>query len=269
MASPGPISSGQAIAQAKCRAHYHRELGVKALMRVLLSAPYLPFSLALGLLFGLLALELLALLLGASFFADHDAVPDGAVDTHFDFQPDAEVDVAALVAASHATDGPAAAQPLGGGTALSILGLGRVPFALWFAALLLGFGLAGTALQSLAQAATGSALPGWLAALPAGIAGLFTAKRFSAVMGSLVLQNETTATGPQFLGGLHGLVTQGVARRGSPAEVRLRDRHGNTHYQRCEPFRDTDVIAEGTEVLTLRERKDGGGWCLRIVAIPS
>jgi hypothetical protein len=68
---------------------------------------------------------------------------------------------------------------------------------------------------------------------------------------------------------LRGTVTQGTARRGSPAEVRLRDRHGNTHYQRCEPWHEADVIPEGTEVVTLRMRRPDGGWSLRILPIPT
>jgi hypothetical protein len=230
----------------------------------LLSGAFLPFSLALGLLFGLLALELVALVLGGSLFAaghGADAMPDTGA---FDLPAGAEPDVAALLAASDAPDAPQA----DGGSALSVLGLGRVPFAIWLAGLLLGFGLAGLGVQTVAQA-VGGPLPGWLAALPAAAAGLAVARMVAAVMGGLVKPLETTATGPQFLGGLRGVVTQGTARRGAPAEVRLRDRHGNIHYQRCEPFRDSDVIAEGTEVLTLRQRRQGGGWGLRILPIPS
>jgi hypothetical protein len=230
----------------------------------LLSGPFLPFSLALGLLFGLLLLEIVALILGGSLFAADGALPDVGVDPAFDLPAGAEPDLAALVAASEALDGAPAADA-GGGTAMSLLGLGRVPFAIWLAALLLGFGLSGMALQALA----GGGLPGWLAAVPAAAVGLFAARGVAGAVGGLVRQNETTATGPQFLGGLRGLVTQGTATRGSPAEVRLRDRHGNVHYQRCEPWRDADVIPEGTEVVTLRLRRPDGGWGLRILPIPA
>jgi hypothetical protein len=231
----------------------------------LLSATNLPFSLALGLLFGLLALELVALLLGASLFAPDDAMPDVGADPAFDLPSDADPDVSALLAASDAADAGPPADVADGGMAMSLLGLGRVPFAIWLAALLLGFGLSGLAVQAL----TGGMLHSALAALPAAAAGLLTARGVAGALGGLVKPNETTATGPQFMGGLRGVVTQGTARRDAAAEVRLRDRHGNIHYQRCEPFRDTDVIAEGTEVLTLRERAPTGGWHLRILPIPS
>jgi hypothetical protein len=235
------------------------------LLPALLSGPYLPFSLALGLLFGLLALEIVALVLGTSLFAADDASPELSVDPAFDLPAGVEPDIAALVAASEVAGSDLVAESPSTGTAMSLLGLGRVPFAIWLAALLLGFGVSGMALQAL----TGGALPGWLTALPAGGLGLFTARGVAGALGGIVRQTETTATGPQFLGGLRGLVTQGTARRGSPAEVRLRDRHGNIHYQRCEPWRDSDVIMEGTEVITLRHRRPEGGWGLRILPMPT
>lgn len=229
------------------------------MIATLLSGPFLPFSLALGLLFGLLALEIVALLLGGSLFAADHGLAAESPDVYFDLPAGVEPDIDALIAASDAVP----PQTADGGTALSALGLGRVPLAIWLAGLLLGFGLSGLALQSLVL------LPAGLAAIPAGAVGLVAARGVAGVLGGLVKQNETTATGPQFLGGLRGTVTQGSSRRGSPAEVRLRDRHGNTHYQRCEPWRDGDVIAEGTDVITLRLRRPDGGWGLRILPIPS
>lgn len=225
----------------------------------LLSGAYLPFSLALGLLAGLLALELVMLLVGGSLFAGDGGADGIAVDTTFDVAPGVEADVDALLAAS--AEGAPATQD----APVTLLGLGRVPFAIWLAAVLLGFGLTGV----LVQAVSGAVLPGWLAAIPAALAGLGFARRFAGVFARMVPQHESTATGPQFLGGLRGVVSQGTARAGHPAEVRLRDRHGNTHYLRCTPFRDADVIAEGTAVLTLRERNANGGWGLRILPIPN
>ena len=52
--------------------------------------------------------------------------------------------------------------------------------------------------------------------------------------------------------------------RGRPAEVRVSDRFGNTHYLRAEPLRDDVSIAQGTEVIVLRQRYDEG---YRIVAL--
>jgi hypothetical protein len=131
----------------------------------------------------------------------------------------------------------------------------------------MGFGLSGLILQSVVQNILGAPLGTTLAVLIAAVIGLGFARTFARFFGNLLPQIETTATSAQFMGGLRGIVTQGTARNGQPAEVRLRDRHGNTHYLRCEPFRESDVIREGTEVLTLRERLAKGGWGLRILPL--
>lgn len=236
----------------------------------LLTPPYLPFALALGLLAGLLAVEVVALALGGSLMAGDGGAevsgPDvAALEAQFDLPAGAEPDVDALAAAA---DTLQAEGPGTGGGALALLGLGRVPFAIWLAAMLNGFGVTGLAVQSVASATLGAPLGAALAILPAIAGAVGFTRLFGRALAGLVPQVETTATSAQFMGGLRGVVSQGTARQGSAAEVRLRDRHGNTHYMRCEPFRDSDVIEQGTEVLLLRERTPAG-WTLRIVALPA
>jgi hypothetical protein len=242
---------------------------VITMFQALLSTPYVPFALALGLLLALLGLELIALLLGGSLLGSGDAdAPDVAgPEAQFDFAPDAEPDVGALLEASVAMEAPDQDLPDGSAGWAGLIGLGHTPFMIWLAALLMGFGLSGLILQSVVQNILGAPLGTTLAVLIAAVIGLGFARTFARFFGNLLPQIETTATSAQFMGGLRGVVTQGTARNGQPAEVRLRDRHGNTHYLRCEPFRDTDIIPEGTEVLTLRERLANGGWGLRILPL--
>lgn len=230
-----------------------------------LTAAYLPFSLACGLLVALLAVEIVALLLGGSLIFDSPEGPDISLETSaFDLDADAVPDTAALIAAADgiAVDGPAAAEGAPG-----LLGLGHTPFMIWFAALLLGFGLSGFAVQMIADAALGAPLMIWIAVPVALIVGLIFARLFSRSFARLIPGFETTATSTQFMGGLRGTISQGTARAGSPAEVRLRDRHGNLHHLRCEPLLPDDVIPEGAEVLTVRQRIPEGGWLLRIIPV--
>lgn len=238
------------------------------MLNAVLSAAYVPFSLALALLFGLLGIEIAASLLGGSLLgadgAEADLSPDVAeLQASFDLAPDAEPDVAHLLEASAALQAvPSVEAPAAG-----VLGLGAVPFGIWLAMLLLGFGLTGTAVQLAATAVLGAPLPVWLAAGIAAVAGLTATRLFGRAFAALLPRTETTATGPQFLGGLRGQVTQGIARPGVPAEVRVRDRHGNLHFLRCEPFAGIEAVPEGTEVLLLRERLSGGRWGLRILPV--
>lgn len=242
---------------------------------VLLSLAYVPFTLALALLAALLAIEVLALLFGASLFGAGDGGPDvapefAALAESFDLDPVDVPDVGTLVQASDALQGlaqggaeaAASAQVMSG-----LVGLGHTPFMIWFAALLLGFGIGGVALQSVATAGFGAPLPVAAACGLGLVAGLAFARGFARRFARLLPSFETTATSAQFMGGLRGVVSQGTASTGSPAEVRLRDRHGNIHYLRCEPFSAKEVIPEGAEVLTVRERLGAGRWGLRILLI--
>jgi hypothetical protein len=77
-------------------------------------------------------------------------------------------------------------------------------------------------------------------------------------------RTETQSVSTRQLGRRLGTVTQGTAARGSPAEVRVTDRYGNTHYLRAEPLSDAETIPQGAEVLVLRHRPTGG---FRLIAL--
>ena len=78
------------------------------------------------------------------------------------------------------------------------------------------------------------------------------------VFARLLPKTETTAMSERHLGRRIGVVSQGTAKRGMPAEVRVTDHHGNMHYLRAEPVRDSDEIPQGSRVLVLRHRFDQG-----------
>lgn len=206
-----------------------------------------PFSIALALVLGLVLLELVMLLLGGSLLTSEADGPE------LDLDADAGADIEAGLDELD-MDGPDTGGS-GAGSALTWLGIGRVPVIVWIASFLAGFGLSGFVLQQSFAGAFGAMLPAMLA-VPAALApAVLFAKIVSGWLGRLVPRTETSAMQPRHFAGLHGTVTQGTARRGQPAEVRVRDRHGNLHYLRLEPYEDTDLPA-GTDVTVIR-RKDG------------
>ncbi|MEP4196697.1 MAG: OB-fold-containig protein [Aliishimia sp.] len=238
-------------------------------MATFLDPIFLPFSFALGLLFGLMALELIIALLGGTLFgmgADLD------LDTDFDVGLDAGLDGVdgldlgdadldfelgdlgeAPDVLPGAMDGPG-----------DWLGISRAPVMVWFAALLLGFGLTGLILQTLLQNLAGAAFPTSLAVLISGVFGVGFAKRFARVFARFIPKTESAALSERSLGRRKGIVSQGTAARGKPAEVRIIDGHGNTHYLRAEPLRDEAEIPQGTEVLVMRQARIGG---YRLIAV--
>ncbi len=227
-------------------------------MDAFLFSPFMtPFTVALGLLFGLMFLELLAALLGGSilsFGGDADADFDLDLDTDIDAGFDAEIDVDGIEALEGAE---AEGIETSGGGFVAWLGMGRVPFLIWLGAFLMAFGLGGLILQSaLNQVMT--PLPASLAAVVVAPAGLWFARKFSGLFARLLPKSESTALSENHLGRRRGVISQGTAARGRPAEVRVVDRHGNTHYLRAEPLRDDQEFAQGTEVLVMRKSLNDG-----------
>ncbi len=236
------------------------------MLEYLLSAALAPFSLALAILLGLLALELVLGLLGGSLLgagAEAPGIDAPELDlaeldlAEFDL-PDleaADFDAGGADAGALAPfDGDAAPGPSG---AASLLGLGKTPFMIWLASLLLGFGVSGLVVQAGAGALLGGPLPGWLASLPALVGGWAVARGFGGVFARLIPADETQSVSEKHLGRRAGVVTQGMAERGRPAEVRVTDRHGNVHYLRAEPLQDGVRIPQGSRVLVLRDPRQG------------
>jgi membrane protein implicated in regulation of membrane protease activity len=106
--------------------------------------------------------------------------------------------------------------------------------------------------QLIARGVLGSYLPMWLASLPAVLMGLTTVRGVGALLAYIIPRDETSAVGEEALIGRAGMVTQGIARRGSAAEVKVRDHLGRAHYLRVEPDVDGEEFAEGTAVLIVK-----------------
>ena len=250
------------------------------MLDTLLSGPFMPFTLSLALLFGLLALEVVVLFLGGSLMGDSGDVEgpeldaDGAFDVELEgFDLDGvDVDAVDLEAFDvdaaefelEASSGTATAASAGTSSPLGWLGLGKMPTLIWLACLFMAFGVAGVALQGAATATLGGPIPALLAVIPCAIAAIWFTGRFGVLFARLVPKSESQSVSTRQLGRRKGTVTQGTAARGTPAEVRVTDRYGNTHYLRAEPLKDTDTIAQGTEVLVLRHRPTGG---FRLIAL--
>jgi hypothetical protein len=248
----------------------------------LLEGAFAPFTLALALLAGLVVLELAALMVGGSLMGgDSDASVDAADGADLGDFPDApdfgaeaaadafgdlgagdlgEFDIADL-------DGVDAAEAAGAaeasGSLAAWLGLGRMPMLIWLAAVLMSFGLSGIGLQMLLKSYLGAAAPAWMAGLPAGAFGLWFARGFGGMFARLLPQTETEALSERSLGRRRGVITQGTAAQGRPAEVRVIDGYGNAHYLRAEPLQAGEELAQGTEVLVMRDRRKD-----RFVLIP-
>lgn len=241
------------------------------LLQSLLAPEYFLFTLSIGLFFGLLILELLFLMIGGSLMGgDNDAdisTPDGIeadfdADLDFDIDTDlADLDLDTLDTDLTETEALDAAGDVG---VLAWLGMGNMPLAIWLASMLLSFGVVGVGVQLALSGTIGLTLNSALAAVPAFFGARWFTKTFGTLFARAIPKVETESVSERHLGRRKGVVSQGTAARGRPAEVRVSDRHGNIQYLRAEPFRDDQVIEPGTEVIVMRHRLEDG---YRIVSL--
>ncbi len=138
----------------------------------------------------------------------------------------------------------------GGGDLLGWLGVGRVPLLMLLVVFLALFGLAGLALQQFA-----GPLSLWIAVPAAAAASLPLTGLGARGLARIMPGDETTAVGLDELVGRRGPITIGTARRGSPAQARVVDVHGQVHYVMVEPYDDDHCIGQGETVRL--DRRDG------------
>ncbi|CUH79866.1 OB-fold-containig protein [Tropicibacter naphthalenivorans] len=232
-----------------------------------LAQGFFPFTLALGLLLGLITLEVIFAVLGGTILGaggegmdgpelDIDAPDVADLDLDIDFDG-LDIDASDLELPDLDAPGVDATPEVSGGLA-AWLGFGKMPALIWLASVLLVFGIVGLAVQIACLRLFGAPLPATLAMIPAIVAALWFAKQFGALFARLLPKTETQALSERHLGRRSGVVSQGTAARGRPAEVRVTDRYGNIQYLRAEPLRDDAQIPQGTQVLVLRHRYEGG-----------
>ncbi|MGA9583196.1 MAG: YqiJ family protein [Allosphingosinicella sp.] len=138
----------------------------------------------------------------------------------------------------------------GGGDPLGWLGVGRVPLLMLLVVFLALFGLIGLAVQQFA-----GPLPLWIAVPAAAIGALPLTGLGARGLARIMPGDETTAVSLDSLVGRRGTITIGTARRGSPAQARVADIHGQVHYVMVEPYDDDHSIGEGETVRL--DRRDG------------
>ena len=206
------------------------------------AAPNLPFAVALLIMVGLGLIEGIGAMLGLGLSGLLDSLlPD--LDLDLDVDLDADL------------DGPDIAAP---GLFQQLLGwfhIGRVPVLILFIFFLLSFGLLGLFVQATADSVLGTMLPTWMAAIPVFIVSLLCVRIFGSVLARIMPKEETDAVSSKTFIGRVAIVVTGTARTGHPAQAKLRDEHGHTHYVMVEPDVDGDDTdyPTGTDVLLVSQ----------------
>lgn len=221
------------------------------MLTTLLMPDAIIFAVCLAVVAGLFALEILTALLGGTILGVGSDAPDLDIDLDADFDFSVE-----------GIDGLDDAVPdldigdTGSSGIFTWIGARDVPFLIWLVSFLTMFGLLGLILQSICVSLLGTPLPMWIASIIAFVPALGVTRIIANWVALIMPKTETTAIRARHLGGCRGTVTQGTASRGKPAEVKLKDRHGNIHYMRVEPLHDDAVFVQGSDVTLIRKRGD-------------
>ena len=213
----------------------------------LLRAPQnLPFVIALGLVVALAGLQIVALLLGGTLeHGDFDLHPHIDLDIH----PDLDLDMDADLDGDLDLDG----DGMGGWTAaLDWLGVGKLPLSILLTLWAASFGLAGLTIQEIAKSATGARLPLILPSLLALGLSFPLLKISGMILRPIMPRDETEAVTTESLLGSEGEIVVGTAKRGRPAQARVKDKWGTAHYVQVEPESDVDEFPAGSKVLLLK-----------------
>lgn len=144
------------------------------------------------------------------------------------------------------------AEIAGGSFADRFLGwllLGRVPALILLAIFLCVFGLIGLGLQGVLRSSFGGALPGWIAALVVFPLSLPFVRIIGLGLARVLPRDETQVASRRSLLGHVGTIVIGTARRGSPAQAKVRDDVGQSQYVMVEPIDEGDAFAAGDHVL--------------------
>ena len=181
-------------------------------------------------------LQVVALLLGGPI-----GIGDGDVDADLDLDLDADGDLD--------LDGDGIG-PIAG--ALDWLGVGKLPLSILLTLWAASFGLSGLTIQEIAKSVTGDRLPMILPALVALGLSFPLLKISGAILRPILPRDETEAVSTQSLLGSEGEIVVGVAKRGRPAQARVKDKWGTAHYVSVEPESDADEFPAGARVLLLK-----------------
>jgi len=203
----------------------------------------MPFTVALTVMLGVAFLEGVATLLGAGI--------SGFLDS---LLPDAEMDLEIPDLTANSDLG---ASEVPATTTLSkLLGwlrVGEVPILVLLVIFLTGFGLIGLGIQSFVHTASGFLLPGLVASAIALFLALPMVRVVGGGIGKIMPKDETDAVAEHSLVGRIAVITLGTAAKDSPAEAKVRDQHGLTHYVMVEPDEAKDRFTAGTAVLLIKQ----------------
>lgn len=197
----------------------------------MLDSANLPFSVSLAIMLFIAAVEGVGALVGFAL--------SGLLDN---LMPEMELDVDGADVGDHGAFGEF----------LTWLRLREVPVIVVLIAFLTSFSITGFAMQQILEATFGFMLPALIAAAITLVVCLPGVRLFAGVLAKIMPRDETEAVGSDSFIGRPATITLGTASVGSPAQARLKDKYGQSHYVMVAPDNDGESFEQGAGVLLVR-----------------
>lgn len=196
----------------------------------------LPFAVAIALMLLIALLEGVTTILGMGL--------SGLLDS---IVPDLDVDLDVDIDGDFQTAGPVT-------RILGWLRIGQVPVLVLLVVFLTSFGLIGFGVQSASHRMSGQFLSTYAAVGVSLVLALPLVRMCGGILAKIIPQDETEAVSEKSFIGLVAVVTTGKAKMGSPAQGKITDRYGQTHYVMIEPDEAGEEFLQGAEVLLVHQQ---------------
>jgi hypothetical protein len=200
-----------------------------------LSIDNLPFTISLITMLAISFLEGISLIIGISFF--------GIFEMLFPSHADADKRQGSM---SESTS-----------KSWALIPRGKVPFIVIVVIFLSSFSLAGFFMQYVAKSLSGQYIRWFYAIWPPFIIAMLCVSFVTVILSKVHLKNieSSYAVRENTFVGKVAIITIGTAKKGQPAEAKLRDQYGKTHYVMVEPDGREDQFERSTQVLLVRKEK--------------
>lgn len=221
-----------------------------------------PFAIAISLMLIIAAVELVGALMGMPASAMLDSLlPEIDADIDLDIDTDLDIDADVDLEADYAggpldADAPSIPNAPGPGALSQILGwlcVGKVPILVLLIVFLTAFGLSGMLIQSAVAGIIGAPLPSFIASIPAVMAAIPVTRFFGLILAKIMPKEQTEAISQKQFIGKVATIIRGKARKGAPAEAKLTDSFGQTHYVLIEPDDEAKTFTQGAAVIIVKQ----------------
>lgn len=210
------------------------------MLEFLMAPQNTPFAVVLGLLLALFLIEVIGLLFGIDIAG---AAGGDAAGPGLDIDP---------------LSGVEGIEPGLFTSFLYWINVRRIPFIILAVLFMTAFVAVGYVSQLAARSLLGLFLPWWLATMLAVAIALPLTRVLGKGLSRIMPRDETEAVSRVELVGSRAVIVLGSAARGSPAQAKVKDRFGSTHYVMVEPDEADETLDTGEPLLLVRN--DGNNF---------